>query len=29
MNPAAPEALSLDILLHYDGRAIPSSATWQ
>jgi hypothetical protein len=29
MNPVAPEALSLDIQLHYNGRAIPSSATWQ
>lgn len=28
MNIAAPSALSLDILLHYDDHEMPTSVTW-
>lgn len=28
MNIAAPSALSLDILLHYDDHEMPTSMTW-
>jgi hypothetical protein len=28
MNLAAPSALSLDILLHYDGHEMPTGVTW-